>query len=75
MPYSDLRDLDEVGIAAKSSSNRALIFGHALSSQIGGQLIAGFALTGFFEEMHPNPRLEIEKFLPSFIATRSVKLV
>lgn len=43
-------------------------------SQIGGQLAAGFVLAGYHEEMHPHPRFEIEKYLPSFIATRAVRL-
>ncbi|MDO1585445.1 class I SAM-dependent methyltransferase [Rhizobium oryzicola] len=73
-PYSDIRDLDEAEIEAKLARREPLIFGHDMQSQIGGQLAAGFMLAGFLEEMHPNPRFEIEKFIPSFIATRSIKL-
>ena len=28
---------------------------------------------GYLEEMHPAPRFDIERYLASFIATRSVK--
>ncbi|AIY42424.1 Methyltransferase [Collimonas arenae] len=73
VPYSDLEDLDSVALAAKQMRREAMVFGHSLASQIGGQLAAGFALTGFLEEIHPNPRFEIEKFMPSFIATRAMK--
>ncbi len=53
--------------------DRPLLFGHTLHDQIGGQLDAGFVLTGFIEDMHPAPRFDIEHYLASFIATRSVK--
>jgi len=74
LPYSDLEDLDRTELADKEARHEAMIFGHSLASQIGGQLAAGFVLAGFLEEMQPNPRFEIEKFMPSFIATRGVKL-
>ncbi|KAG9598060.1 hypothetical protein KCV01_g8843, partial [Aureobasidium melanogenum] len=74
IPYSDLKDLSEQDIGQKLARNEPMIFGHGLQSQIGGQLAAGFVLAGFFEELHPAPRFEIEKYMPSFIATRSVKL-
>ena len=74
VPYSDLEDLGSAELAAKREGREAMIFGHSLASQIGDQLAAGFVLAGFLEEMQPNPRFEIEKFMPSFIATRSVKL-
>ena len=47
------------------------MFGHTLEDQIGGQLDAGFVLTGLFEDRdtdHP-----LAKFLPAFLATRAVK--
>lgn len=74
VPYSDLEDLGSTELAAKREGCEAMIFGHSLASQIGGQLAAGFLLAGFLEEMQPNPRFEIEKFMPSFIATKGMKL-
>ena len=50
------------------------MFGHTLADQIGGQLDAGLVLTGFHEDWQPHARFVIEKFVPTFIATRSVKL-
>ncbi|KGD90260.1 methyltransferase [Achromobacter sp. RTa] len=73
VPYSDLEQLSKTERAAKVARNEPMIFGHGLGSQIGGQLAAGFTIAGFLEEMHPSPRFEIEKYLPAFIATRSVK--
>lgn len=73
VPYSDLRDLTPDELAAKQSSGDALIFGHSLTDQIGGQLEAGFVLKGFIEDEQPNPRFVIDRFLPTFIATYAVK--
>ncbi|WP_082678240.1 class I SAM-dependent methyltransferase [Sphingomonas sanguinis] len=73
-PYSDLCDLSEADLKAKLARSEPLIFGHSFQSQIGGQLAAGFVISAFLEEIHPNPRFEIEKFIPSFIATKSEKL-
>lgn len=74
LPYSDVADLDAAALAARMDRGEALVFGHGLDSQIGGQLAAGFVLAGYHEEMPPQPRFEIEKYLPSFIATRAVRL-
>ncbi|MFM9435033.1 SAM-dependent methyltransferase [Janthinobacterium sp. CG_23.3] len=74
VPYSDLIDLDQAAIAGKREQGQPMLFGHSLASQIGGQLSAGFVIAGFIEEMHTPARFEIEKFMPSFIATRSLKL-
>ncbi|MDC8760183.1 class I SAM-dependent methyltransferase [Janthinobacterium fluminis] len=74
VPYSDLTDLDEAAVAAKQAQGQPMLFGHSLASQIGGQIAAGFVLAGFVEEMQTPARFEIEKFMPSFIATRSLKL-
>ena len=69
MPYSDLRDLAPAALAAKRAGGEALVFGHSLAEQIGGQLEAGFLLAGFHEEMQPTPRFVIDGYLPAFIAT------
>ncbi|TCM67265.1 hypothetical protein EC844_10934 [Acinetobacter calcoaceticus] len=63
-----------LSLNAKIARQEPMIFGHSLESQIQGQLKAGFVLVGYHEEMQPYPRFEVEKFLPSFIATRSIKL-
>ncbi|MBN3722592.1 class I SAM-dependent methyltransferase [Burkholderia sp. Ac-20379] len=74
VPYSDVRDLTPAELARKQSSGDALIFGHSLSEQIGGQLEAGFVLKGFHEDKQPKPRFVIDNFLPTFLATFAVKL-
>jgi hypothetical protein len=47
------------------------VYGHTLEDQLGGQLDAGFVLTGFYEDR--DPAHPLAKFLPAFIATRAVK--
>jgi SAM-dependent methyltransferase len=75
IPYSDLRDLNE------SERQRRIIaplepleFSHTLADQIGGQLDAGFLLSGFFEDKYPSPADDpLSRYLETFIATRAVK--
>lgn len=74
LPYSDLVDLDEAELKAKMDRNEALVFGHTLTELIGGQTKAGFVIADFTEEYQPIPRFLIDKYLPTFIATRAIKL-
>lgn len=75
LPYSDLTSLgpDELKRIAVDPV-RPVEFGHTLSDQIGGQLEAGFLLTGFFEDGYADSGTDpLSKFMESFIATRAVK--
>ena len=47
-----------------------LEFSHSLEEQIGGQLEAGFVLTGFYEDKQSS---HIGKYIPGYFATRTVK--
>jgi SAM-dependent methyltransferase len=71
IPYSDLESLTEEESRQYLDKNEPLVFGHTLEDQLGGQLDAGFHLTGFYEDRDPEHPLA--KFLPAFIATRAVK--
>ncbi|WP_336982663.1 MULTISPECIES: class I SAM-dependent methyltransferase [unclassified Cedecea] len=73
LPYSDVNDLTADELAAKQARGEAFVFGHSLEEQIGGQLEAGFALAGFYEDKQPNPRFLIDQFMPTFIATCAIK--
>jgi hypothetical protein len=73
LPYSDIRDLEPEVLSKRLQNQEALVFGHTLSSQISGQMEAGFLLAGFYEDDHPTPRFLIEKYLQTMIATRAVK--
>lgn len=73
LPYSDIQDLPQDIIDTKMKNNEAVIFGHTLSSQINGQMEAGFLLSGFYEDDHPSPRFLIEKYMKTMIATRAIR--
>jgi len=73
LPYSDIAHLTASDLAAKRERGEALVFGHTLADQIGGQLDAGFVLTGFHEDWQPHPRFVVENVMPTFIATKAAK--
>lgn len=73
LPYADIKDLSQAVLEEKIKNKEALVFGHSLSSQINGQLEAGFLLSGFYEDEHPSPRFLIEQYTPTMIATRAIK--
>lgn len=73
LPYSDLRDLPAEALSTKQERGEALVFGHSLAEQIGGQLEAGFVLRGFIEDEQPTPRFVVDRFLPTFLATWAEK--
>jgi SAM-dependent methyltransferase len=71
IPYSDLTSLTDQERRRYTDKGEPLAFGHTLDDQIGGQLAAGFVLTGFFEDR--DPKHPLAKYLATFIATRAVK--
>lgn len=72
IPYSDLRDLPREVIERRIADYDAMEFGHTLDDQIGGQITAGFAITGFYEDSSGGGLLD--KYINTFIATKAVKL-
>jgi 2-polyprenyl-3-methyl-5-hydroxy-6-metoxy-1,4-benzoquinol methylase len=73
LPYSDTEHLTQEEIDRKITNKEAFIFGHTLTSQINGQLNAGFLLDGFYEDEHPSPRFLIEDFVKTMLATKAIK--
>lgn len=71
IPYSDLTSLSAAERRRYTDNLDPLCFGHTLADQIGGQLDAGFVLTGFYEDRHE--RWKLSDYIPCFIATRAVK--
>ena len=71
LPYSDVESLDDEGRARLLASGRPLEFSHTLADQLGGQLDAGFQLTGLYEDRHRG--LRVAEFMPTYVATRAVK--
>ncbi len=71
LPYSDLRSLNEEERQRYLASGAPLEFGHTLEDQIGGQIDAGFAITGFLEDKWE--AWPLSHFTPTFMMTRASK--
>ncbi len=71
LPYSDATDISEVERTKLYGPNAAYEFSHTLEDQIGGQLDAGFVITGFFEARRDDQATS--RYFPNYIATRAVK--
>jgi len=74
IPYSDLTSLTDEKFAHYAEMNDPVSFGHTLDDQIGGQIAAGFALTGFYEDdWGPDSDEALSKYIKTFIATKATK--
>lgn len=71
LPYSDVTHLSEEERVRVFGADAAVEYSHSLTEQIGGQLAAGFVLTGFREAPH-HANLTA-RFLPGYFATRAEK--
>jgi SAM-dependent methyltransferase len=71
IPYSDLESLTEDQQRRMVESGEPFEFSHTLSDQIAGQILAGFVLTGFYEDIYHPEEDALSKYIPSFIATRA----
>jgi hypothetical protein len=71
LPYSDLSSISAEERRRYMDDLQPLEFGHTLEDQIGGQLDAGFVLTGFYEDGWTG--MALAKYMPIFIATRALK--
>jgi hypothetical protein len=72
IPYSDVTSLSDEERRRYTDANEPLVFGHSLEDQVGGQLDAGFVITGMYEDRidgHP-----LSKYVANCVATRAVKL-
>jgi SAM-dependent methyltransferase len=72
IPNSDQEIFTEEQREQFFGAHTPLEWSHTLSDQIGGQLAAGFLLAGFYEDIDPGEK--IAEYLPTFIATRAVKI-
>ena len=73
IPYSDLTSLTQEERERFLEPDTPLCFGHSLEDQIGGQLRAGFVLTGYFDDNWDASKGAVHKHLPCYGATRAVK--
>ena len=72
LPYSDLESLSPDALGQRIETGEPLEYSHSLDAQIGGQLQAGFVLTGFYEDEWGEDDI-INDYFPTFMATRAVK--
>lgn len=70
LPFNPLKDPALYELSMKN--DWGIQFSHTLEEQIGGQLKAGFTLTGLYEDTNGAGRLH-ELNVPSFVATRCIK--
>ena len=71
LPYSDVTHYSAEERAAKFGADAALEYSHTLTDQIGGQLAAGFVVTGFAEAAHQSNASA--PYMSSYFATRAVR--
>ena len=73
LPYSDLHSLPPELLRAKMERGELLEWSHSLEAQIGGQLEAGFVLTGLYEDRWFDDSWRLSNLAPIAIATRARK--
>ncbi len=74
IPYSDICDLPEEERKHRLKQGEPMEFSHTLDDQIGGQLAAGFVITGFYEDRTPPSETEpLTMYMPNCMATRALK--
>lgn len=72
-PFIETEHLDDPEILALREKGEPLSFGHTLQEQIGGQIDAGFELTGFFEDNWASDVSPLQRLMDAYIATRAGK--
>lgn len=73
IPFSGLTSISEEELQRHVENNLTVEFGHTLEDQIQGQIDAGYAITGFYEDDFGGKRL-IDNYIKTFIATKAVKM-
>ncbi len=74
LPYSDVTSIGDEERSKVTAKGEPLCFSHTLDALIGGQIAAGFALTGFYEDVFaPSSGDVLSKHMSTFIATRAIK--
>jgi SAM-dependent methyltransferase len=71
LPYADATSRSEEEVRRQMERGEPLEFSHTLEEQIGGQVEAGFLISGFYEDRHRDD--PIAAYMPTFVATRAIK--
>jgi SAM-dependent methyltransferase len=74
LPYAEPDSLHEDARQRWEQSGSAAQFSHSLESQIGGQIAAGFAIVGFYEDSWSDEATPLNRFSPVAMATLAVKV-
>ena len=74
LPYADIDSLSATEKQERIAEGEALEWSHSLDAQIGGQLEAGFLIAGFYEDWWKDEARLLNRYAPTFIATRAIKL-
>jgi SAM-dependent methyltransferase len=69
IPFSDV---ETYGIERIQQEDRPAEFGHSLTDQLAGQMDAGFAIVGMYEDHHS--QVKLSEYIETYMATRAVKL-
>ena len=74
LPYADEKDLSGDERREFLEAGVPFEFSHTLDEQIGGQIEAGFVISGFYEDVYPPEAGDLlSRYLPPFLATRAIK--
>jgi hypothetical protein len=69
IPFSDV---ETYGVERLQREDRPAEFGHSLTDQLSGQMDAGFAIIGMYEDHHNG--LKISEYIETYVATRAIKI-
>ena len=70
IPYADIEHVDDEKVMAVVEED-GYIWSHTLEEQIQGQIEAGFAIVGFYEDVGGTA---LDQYINSSIATKAVKI-
>ena len=74
IPYADVTDLDKSEKQKRIKNGEPMEYSHTLYDQIGGQIDAGFIITGFYEDRQPpEDKDPVAPYMATCIAIRAVK--
>lgn len=71
LPYADVEQLSESQLRDKLQREDMLVYSHSLDAQIGGQIAAGFVITGFYEDRWFDDSWRLAQHTPIAMATRA----
>ena len=73
LPYSDLADMEPQRLQQRREQLEPLEFSHSLDDLLGGQIDAGFVITGFYEDRWMDDSWVFSRHAPVCLATRAFR--